>query len=184
MRLLLRVLQRNSKMIKLYLFFIAAVVMLIIIPLSPFLAVSTESPFYTHIIYMYAHANILHWSINTCSIFFLYRIISPLRFLAAWLASILISFIPSEKPVVGLSVIIFFFTGIIMSRLFRYYRNSKRYRCFPGEQKTMIIQTIIILIIGFFIPNMAASFHLAAFIAGCLYSLIERECQYLVSFFK
>lgn len=168
---------------KLYATTASVLVMLLLLPLASAMAVSPESSCLTHFIYMFAHANIIHWLFNAFSLIVLNRVVNVHRCIAAYLASVIISFLPyiqPSHPVVGMSVIIFFFTGFITSCLLRYYRN--RHLRISSSYKTMIFQIALILALGFVIPNMAASYHLLAFISGFLYSYAERELRYLFSF--
>ena len=111
---------------KLYAITASVLVMLLLIPLASAMAVSPASSCITHYIYMFAHANIIHWFLNTFSLFVINRVVNTPRCIAAYLASVIISFLPyiqPSHPVVGMSGIIFFFTGLITSCMLRYHRN-------------------------------------------------------------
>lgn len=155
----------------LYLSFIAAAAMLLLLPLSPLLAVSASSPLYTHFLYMFAHAGILHAVLNAWAIVMLHNIYSIKRLVAAYTAAVAISFIPLEKPVTGFSVIIFFFIGFII----RHLRRVNPLACW---------QSVAFLIIGFFLPQTAASYHLMAFIAGIAFFHIESLITSYRNFYK
>ncbi len=168
---------------RLYIITASVLALLLLIPFASSMAVSPASSCYTHFIYMFAHANIIHWLLNAFSLIVLNRVVNVHRCIAAYLASVIISFLPyiqPSHPVVGMSGIIFFFTGFITSCLLRYYRN--RHLRMSSSYKTMIFQIALVLALGFVIPNMAASYHLLAFVSGCLYSYAERELRYLSSF--
>jgi membrane associated rhomboid family serine protease len=162
--------------------FIASIIVaLLMFPLIPFasvFAVSASAPLYTHFTYMFAHANILHWLINAWGIIIIHKLYSPSRCIAAYLIAVTISFIPllggtrgtfsifnfqfsiRATPALGFSVILFFFVGYLIF-LFR------------KQNKTAFLQVILFIIIGFFIPNMAATHHLLAFLSGAIYFKIE-----------
>lgn len=144
----------------LYLSFIAAAAMILLLPLSPLLAVSASSPLYTHFLYMFAHAGILHAVLNAWAFVMLHNIYSIKRLVAAYTAAVAISFIPLDKPVTGFSVIIFFFIGFIIRHLRR-------------KSPLAFWQSIAFLGIGFFLPRTAASYHLMAFFAGVAFFHIE-----------
>ena len=162
---------------RLYTILFTSLLLLILIPFVSVMAVFQQSPTYTHYIYMLSHANLAHWLFNTISLFVLRNVVSVSRSVVAWMVAVLISFVvwhipfmQPAKPVAGLSVILFFFVGF----LFRWIRHDK----------DSLMQVVAVLGLGFMIPNMAASCHLLAFLAGFLYSLIEREVRYLRSFLK
>lgn len=147
------------------------------IPLAPFFAVSPTTPSYTHFIYMFAHANIFHWLFNAWGILIFHRIYNTTRCIAAYLTAVITSYIltppstflppPSSlhlqpSPVIGLSVITCFFVGFLGQ--YFYQRNT-----------TALYQAAIFITIGFFIPNMAATYHLVAFLAGMAWFFFEKK---------
>lgn len=48
----------------LYITLIILILMVFIIPFHSLLAVSPTSPLYSHFVYMFGHANLMHWAIN------------------------------------------------------------------------------------------------------------------------
>ena len=152
-----------------------ALLMLFLIPFAPTFAVSASAPLYTHFIYMFAHANILHWLFNAWGLLIMHKLFTPSRCITAYLIAIAISFLPSSPftPLnphppstgglggsLGFSVILFFFIGYLIF-------------FFRKRNKTAFLQVILFIIIGFFIPNMAATYHLLAFLSGAIYFKIE-----------
>lgn len=146
-----------------------AMLMLAAIPFAPLCAVAPAAPAYTHYIYMFAHANILHWAFNTWAMLVLHRLFTPLRMLTAYSSAVIISFLATDgipfisatMPVLGFSVVLCFFIGYILLPCRRHNR-------------TAYYQSLLFLLIGFFIPNMAASYHLMAVIVGLLYYKAEK----------
>jgi membrane associated rhomboid family serine protease len=77
-------------------FYITLIICLMMIPLIPFsshFAVGASSPFYTHFIYMFGHASFIHWLCNAWSLLVLHNVINYHRVIAAWIFSVLASFV-------------------------------------------------------------------------------------------
>lgn len=149
----------------------AALALIALQPLSPCLAVSASAPLYTHFLYMFAHAGILHALINAWALVMLHNIYSIRRILAAYASAVVISFTPSHSTTVGFSVIIFFFIGFIIRHLRR-------------KSPLAFWQSLTFLIIGFFLPHTAALFHLMAFLAGIAFFQIESLLTSYRNFYK
>jgi hypothetical protein len=136
--------------------------MAFIIPFHAIMAVSPASPLYTHFVYMFGHANFIHWAVNAWCLLMLHRQFRPHRLLASWLASAALSFIyyPS-LPVLGISVIISFFMGSTAPWLYRFKRLA-------------FWQMIILLFLGCLLPHIAGVYHLILFVLGFIYAKVER----------
>jgi hypothetical protein len=136
--------------------------MAFIIPFHAIMAVSPSSPLYTHFVYMFGHANFIHWAVNAWCLLMLHRQFRPHRLLASWLASAALSFIyyPS-LPVLGISVIISFFMGSTAPWLYRFKRLA-------------FWQMIILLFLGCLLPHIAGVYHLILFVLGFIYAKVER----------
>lgn len=146
----------------LYITLIILCLMAFIIPFHAMLAVSPSSPLYTHFVYMFGHANFIHWAVNAWCLLMLHRQFRPHRLLASWLASAALSFIyyPS-LPVLGISVIISFFIGSTAPWLYRFKRLA-------------FWQMIILLFLGCLLPHIAGVYHLILFVLGFIYAKAER----------
>ena len=146
----------------LYITLIILCLMAFIIPFHTILAVSPASPLYTHFVYMFGHANFIHWAVNAWCLLMLHRQFRPHRLLASWLASAALSFIyyPS-LPVLGISVIISFFMGSTAPWLYRFKRLA-------------FWQMIILLFLGCLLPHIAGVYHLILFVLGFIYAKVER----------
>lgn len=124
-------------------------------------ACSVSEPLYTHFVYMFAHASLIHWLCNSWSLLVFHNLFRPSRLCAAYILSVLVSFIPlSAKPVIGLSVIVCFFLGFAARYL--YHRN-----------RLGMVLTLVILILSCFLPEIAALYHITMFILGFLYYPVE-----------
>jgi len=164
---------------KLYITFFASALLLPGIPLAPFLSVSEESPLYTHFVYMLGHASILHWFINAWALFMLHNIMYPSRLLVAYLLSVLMTGIPFVIPstesgslgLVGVSVINCFFFGFILPYTMR-------------TDKLSAYMMMSLVLIGFFIPGIAALPHVIMFVSGCVYFYVECAIRSFLSLYN
>lgn len=158
-------------MTRLIIIIVVSLVMLVLTPFKGVLAISADSPWYTHITYMFAHANILHWAINAYALVLLHHHITLTAVVTAVVTAVGISFLPVSSPLLGASVITFFFVGTLATRLYRY--NS-----------TAFWQCIIFLIVAFFLPAIAALQHLIAFLIGMAYHTISNLIQSYRTFYS
>ena len=155
-------------MTKLYITLIAAALLLPGIPLAPLVAVSEASPLYTHFVYMFGHANLLHWVINAWALLMLHNILHPSRLVVAYMLAVMITGIPYVVPdvtsgsqgLVGLSVINCFFFGFILPHTIR-------------TDKLSALMMTALMLVGFFIPGIAALPHVIMYVCGCAYFYIE-----------
>lgn len=126
-----------------------------LLPFCHEMAVSSNAPAYTHYIYMFAHANGLHFVLNGIAWAFLWRIITPARTISAYLAAVAISFLLpaiTSDTVVGWSVIIYWYWGFILAYM---PRNAR-------------LRFLTLIVISFFIPGLAAAWHAAMLAIGYL----------------
>jgi membrane associated rhomboid family serine protease len=118
-------------------------------------AASASSEWYTHLIYMFFHGNILHLSLNCYA---LWHCFSRWKFmLAAYIISVVSSFFIADL-VVGFSGTICALWGMTILRL----------------NKSGWIQMIAVFTLSFFIPSISWQIHLICFILGTAYILIMR----------
>lgn len=146
----------------LYITIFFIVMMAFIIPLHAFLAVSPSASIYSHFVYMFGHANFIHWAVNAWCILMIHRQFRLHRVLASWFSSVGLSFIyyPS-LPVLGASVIISFFMGLTAPWLY-------------SRRRLAFWQMLILLVIGCLLPHIAGIYHLILFALGFLYAKVER----------
>lgn len=149
---------------KLYLTIIFSLSLLPLILIRDSLSCAPSAPLYTHFVYMFAHASLLHWTANTWSMVVFHNLFNPHRLLAAYVFSVLASFLPLSigevKPVLGLSVIVCFFLGMSARWL---YHNSKLALCL----------SLATVIISCFLPGFAGGYHVIMFVIGTLYFHVE-----------
>lgn len=145
----------------LYITLIFVALMAFIIPLHRLLAVSVSSPTYTHFVYMFGHAGVVHWAVNSWCIIMLHRQFRIARIVTAWGLSVILSFIYHPSlPVLGASVIISFFMGLTASWLYAYKRLA-------------FWQMMFLMAIGCFLPQIAGVYHVILFVVGFLYAKME-----------
>ena len=142
----------------LYITFLFTLVMASIIPLHAQLAVSPSSPLYTHFVYMFGHANFIHWAVNAWCLLMVHRQLRIHRLVAAYVVSVALSFLyyPS-LPVLGVSVLISFFMGFTAPILYRASRIA-------------FWQMVILLAAGCIIQHIAGFYHIILFTFGFLYA--------------
>lgn len=145
----------------LYITLVSVALMALIIPLHRFLAVSSSSPSYTHFVYMFGHASLIHWAVNSWCIIMLHHHFRVIRMTIAWGMSVILSFVyyPS-LPVLGASVIISFFMGLTAPWLYAYKRLA-------------FWQMLLLMTIGCFLPHIAGVYHVVLFVLGFIYAKVE-----------
>lgn len=145
----------------LYITLLIILLMAIIIPLHADMAVSPSTPIYSHFVYMFGHANFIHFAVNAWCLLMVHRQFSFHRLLASWLASVSLSFLyyPS-LPVLGASVIISFFMGFTAPWLYR-------------RKRLAFFQMLLLLVIGCLLPHIAGIYHLILFALGFIYAKAE-----------
>ena len=149
---------------RLYAVTLAVIIMAFLIPLAPYMAISGDSPYYTHFVYMFGHANILHWLINGWALLVLHNLFRPYRLFIAYILSALMTFSPlisHTSPLVGSSVLTCFFFGFMLPWL--YYKS-----------KVSAFMMTALILVGFFIPGIAALPHLIMFVSGFCWCFVER----------
>lgn len=145
----------------LYITLLIILLMAFIIPLHANMAVSPSAPTYSHFVYMFGHANFIHWAVNSWCLLMVHRQFSFHRLLAAWLCSVLLSFIYYPAlPVLGASVLISFFMGFTAPWLYR-------------RKRLAFCQMLLLLLIGCLLPHIAGIYHLILFALGFIYAKAE-----------
>ncbi len=173
---------------KLYLTILFCLCLLTALPFPHIFACGTSTPAYTHFVYMFGHANCLHWLVNSWTLLVLHNVIKPHRLIASYLLAVLTSYLHSQFsilllpspigegagerlpiPTLGLSVITAFFLGFIAL----YLRRTNRFAFYA---------TIALLIIGVFLPHIAGISHLLMFLSGLIYYKAEALIRSISSF--
>lgn len=146
----------------LYVTLVAVLLMALLIPLHASLAVSPSTPPYTHFVYMFGHANVVHWAVNAWCLLMVHRLFRIHRLLASWAFSVALSFLYHPAlPVLGASVVISFFMGFTSSWLYR-------------RKRLAFWQMLALLCMGCLLPHIAGLYHLVLFVLGYLYAKAER----------
>ena len=84
---------------------IVCIFMAALIPNTDELAVSDNSPLYTHFVYILGHDGFLHYAINAWSLLVIHNLFRWYRVLTAYLFAVLVSFVAlPAQPMVGASV--------------------------------------------------------------------------------
>lgn len=145
----------------LYITLLIIFLMAFIIPFHANMAVSPSAPTYSHFVYMFGHANFIHYAVNAWCLLMVHRQFRFHRVLASWLASVALSFLyyPS-LPVLGASVIISFFMGFTAPWLYR-------------RKRLAFCQMFLLLVIGCLLPHIAGIYHLILFALGFIYAKAE-----------
>lgn len=129
-----------------------------LLPCGKQLAVHPGAGILPHLFYPFAHASWLHFLLNGLAWAFLWKIVTPARMLAAWSLSVLVGYLlPASLPVLGWSVIIYYYWGICLTSM----KNGVRLRL------------LLLVIVGFFIPGMAALHHAAMLSLGFIIRKVE-----------
>lgn len=121
------------------------------------LAVSDTSPWWTHFTYMLGHASFVHYLLNGIGWTLMRPILTPARTLTAFLIA---SAIPAGSvPVLGWSVILYYYMGLCLSSMPRGAR----------------IRLLLLVSVGFFVPWIASWHHATMLAAGWLIRKVEKK---------
>lgn len=157
-----------NPIIRLYATALCCTAMLAAIPFAEIMAVTASAPIYTHFIYMFAHANIFHWLVNSWSLLVLHNAFRWYRCAAAYIIASAVSFVPflvAAKPTVGASVFTCFFLGYIAPHFW------------ATRQRSVVLITASVLALGLFLPGIAAALHITLYLAGIIFYYIERTIR-------
>lgn len=140
---------------------LACVLMALAVPFTDRLAVSHDSPLYTHFLYCVGHDGYLHYTINAWSLLVIHNLFRWYRVIAAYLFAVFLSFValPSQ-PMIGASVFTCFFFGFSAPWLWR-------------KERLLLILTVALLLLTCVLPGFAGIPHVAAFSFGVVFSFTE-----------
>ena len=140
---------------------ILALISIHLLPVNPqTIGFSASSPWWTHFVYMFFHANWLHLIMNIWAFYFVCKNLSIGTLLSGYLCSVAFSFlIQSQTPTVGFSSVIFYLLGIIYARV----RNWKNW-----------LIMIVIFMLGFCRASINGTLHLLCFLYPIMYFEIEK----------
>lgn len=150
---------------------IAVTVMLLLLPCREGMAVSRDSAWWTHLVYMFAHGNIIHLAVNAWALLLMHRILMTYRGMAAWAASVIVSFIYYPAlPVLGASTVIMFLIGYMLP-------DIKAARGWSAIAYIGLCTSV-----GFLIPQLAGMYHLLCMTAGIIFFFMDRTAQSVWSY--
>lgn len=137
------------------------ILILPLILLNGSIACLPGSPLYRHLLYLFSHASVIHWLCNSWSLLVFHNLFRPSRLIAAYVLSVLVSYLPlSSLPVLGMSVVVCFFIGFAARYLY-------------GKNRLGFFLTLAILVGSCFLPGFAGLYHIIMFIFGFLYYPVE-----------
>lgn len=140
---------------------IACIFMAALIPNTDELAVSDNSPLYTHFVYILGHDGFLHYAINAWSLLVMHNLFRWYRVLTAYLFAVLVSFVAlPAQPMVGASVFTCFFFGFTAPWLWH-------------KERLLLCMTVGLLLLTCILPGFAGIPHVAAFAFGVVFSYLE-----------
>ena len=151
---------------------LAIAVLATLIPNTDELAVSCDSPLYTHFVYVLGHDGFLHYSVNAWSLLVMHNLFRWYRVLAAYSFAILLSFIAlPAQPMVGASVFTCFFFGFIAPWQWR-------------KDRKLLCITIGFLLLTCVLPGFAGIPHVAAYAFGTAFSFSEAYFRNINNYLK
>jgi membrane associated rhomboid family serine protease len=136
------------------------------------LGYTASSPWYTHVTYIFQHANFMHLALNSISFFLLFKVLE--KFFSSWniiIVSLISAFAMSffcmyDQPVVGASGMIYTMLGmyffLICHKQIRFKDKATLY--------VFIFSVTTFLVISFFKPNSAGLLHFLCFLSGFIIS--------------
>ena len=137
------------------------IIMAFLVPLTDALAVSNDTPPYTHFLYIVGHDGYLHYIINAWSLLVMHNLFRWYRVLAAYAFAVLLSYVAlPAQPMVGASVFTCFFFGFTAPWLWR-------------KERMLLILTVSLLLLTCILPGFAGIPHCAAFAFGVTFSFAE-----------
>ena len=121
---------------------------------------------------MAGHAGWLHYAVNVWSLLMLHNLFKWYRVLTAYMVAVLIGYtlLPSN-PMVGASVFTCFFIGFWA--VYSWYKD-----------KLGVLMSVALLVLTCVLPGFAGIPHVAAYIAGLLFSLSERAAWRMINYLK
>ncbi|GEM_PF-1119172 len=154
-------------------FYITLAFCLLLIPFiahTSWFAVGASTALYTHFVYMFGHSGWLHWAVNAWSLLMLHNAIRWYRLLAAYVLSVLLSFVYLPAlPVVGISVFVVFLLGMAATQIWR-------------RDRWALGLTMGLLLMGCFLPGFAGVYHVVMFCLGFAFYRLERLVRRFVNY--
>lgn len=132
-----------------------------LLPFSSQLAVSHDTPLYTHFVYVFGHDGWLHYTINAWSLLAIHNLFRWYRVVAAYLFAVLLTFVVlPDQPMIGASTVTCFFFGFTAPWLWR-------------KERLALFLMVALLLLTCILPGFAGIPHVLAFTFGTVFSLCE-----------
>ncbi len=143
---------------KLKYFFWLYLLMGIAVPYPELMAAGPGTEAWKNWIYMFGHAGWLHYTLNGIGWLMMWKIATVRRTLTAYALSVCAAYwLPHSEQLLGWSTVICYYLGLC----FAYMPKQQRYRL------------VAVMVIGLFIPHIAASLHLIMLASGWLIRKLE-----------
>lgn len=140
---------------------VVCLLMALAVPYTELLAVSDNSPTYTHFVYMLGHAGWFHWLVNAWTLLIIHNLLRWYRVILAYIVTVSISYVLlPEQPMIGLSVFNCFFIGFAAPWLWR-------------KDRTAALMTVGLLVLTCLMPGFAGVQHIVSLINGIAYCYAE-----------
>lgn len=128
------------------------------------MCLSRTSNFVTRITYILLHGNVFHLVMNVYCMLSIIFLSFPKKtdvFMSFLIAFFIPDYFIGESNIVGISVMLFAFTGILVMR--------------STEWKRFFLFNLAVVVCGALIPKIAFMPHLWGFSCGCLYGIITAK---------
>lgn len=140
---------------------IVCLMMALVVPQTSLLAVSADSPAYTHFVYMAGHDGWLHYAVNAWSLLTMHNLFRWYRVVTAYVLAVALSYVAlPAAPMVGASVFTCFFFGFAAPWLWR-------------RDRLAVMMMAGLLVLTCVLPGFAGVPHVVAFVCGAVFSLAE-----------
>ena len=137
------------------------VILAVLLPFTSVLAVSADTPPYTHFVYIFGHDGWIHYAVNAWSLLVMHNLFRWYRVAAAYTLAVLISYVAlPANPMVGASVFTCFFFGFAAPWLWR-------------RDRLAVLMTMGLLLLTCILPGFAGVPHVIAFFVGAAFSMGE-----------
>ncbi len=148
-------------MTKFHVTIVMCLLMALLVPFTDILAVSEDTPLYTHFLYVAGHDGYVHFAINAWSALVMHNLFRWYRVLAAYTFAVGVSFLGlTAQPMVGASVFTCFFFGFTAPYLWK-------------TECTLVILTVALMLLTCILPGFAGIPHISAYLFGVLFSFLE-----------
>ena len=139
----------------------ACILLAVLVPFPEYLAVSHDTPLYTHLAYVFGHEGWLHYIINAWSLLAMHNLFRWYRVISAYLFAVALTFFAlPPQPMIGASTFTCFFFGFTAPWLWR-------------KERLALFLMVVLLLLTCILPGFAGIPHVTAFSFGVVFSLAE-----------